>query len=117
MAKVQRPRGTRYEGGFGDFKKVKIRYSYCRNKVTLLECERLVDSTSLIGSNGRSASVGGLMPGRSFESRGFCSQYASPSNGAMSCTLIFVAVFLAAVKDDAALCSMCVAQESGSTGS
>ena len=31
--------------------------------------------------------------------------------------LIFVAVFLTAVKDDTALCSLCVAQESTSTGS
>ena len=51
LAKVQpRPRGTRSKGGFGDLKKVKIRYFYCRNEETLLECERLVDSTSLIGS-------------------------------------------------------------------
>ena len=58
LAKVRpRPRGTRSKGGFGDLKKVKIRYFYCRNEETLLECERLVDSTILIGCNGRSASV------------------------------------------------------------
>jgi hypothetical protein len=43
--------------GLGILKKVKIRYSYGQNKETLLECECLVDSTSLICSNGRSASV------------------------------------------------------------
>ena len=43
--------------GLGIFTKVKIRYSYGRNKETLLECECLVDSTSLIGCNGRSVSV------------------------------------------------------------
>ena len=54
------------------FKKVKIRCSYLSKRRVLYFVGACFDSTG-------SASVGGPTPDRSFESRGLCFQYASPS--------------------------------------